>query len=150
MSIVYRKLADIDEDGQLNAAEFAVALHLTQLALDGLLPPTSLPSSLRSLILKVLAPQEYIPTAKTNQIEKCQSAFLSFCENVSNTGYLSGKVCLDKLNFQFIICQSVKISMIKAFYAISYLAFLHENQTQSTCILSTCYITLVFVVLLFS
>lgn len=129
MSIVYRKLADIDEDGQLNPAEFAVALHLTQLALDGLLPPTSLPSSLRSLILKVLAPQEYIPTAKTNQIEKCQSAFLSFCENVSNTGYLSGKVCLGKLNFQFIICQSVKISMIKAFYAISYLAFCMKSNS---------------------
>ncbi|XP_003385913.1 PREDICTED: epidermal growth factor receptor substrate 15 homolog [Amphimedon queenslandica] len=85
------RLSDINEDGMLDAAEFAVALHLTQTCLAGSPLPPSLPPDLLSLIQKVTNPNGYISPSKNNQVLKCQSAFLSFCENVNNKGYLTAE-----------------------------------------------------------
>ena len=87
----FRQLSDVNVDGMLDTAEFAVALHLTQLCLsDATLLPPSLPPELKTLIHKVTHPVEYIHPSKNNQVLKCQSAFLSFCENVDGNGYLTG------------------------------------------------------------
>lgn len=40
------KLADVDKDGQLDAEEFALAMHLINVKLDGYDLPTTLPEHL--------------------------------------------------------------------------------------------------------
>jgi hypothetical protein len=88
---VCRSLCDVDEDGQLNQAEFAIALHMTRLVMEGASLPSSLPSSLSEVVHKSVNPDDSISRAKTNQVLKCQSAFLSFCENINNIGYITAE-----------------------------------------------------------
>ena len=40
------ELADMDEDGNLDEAEFAVAMHLIKNSLDGIEPPDTLPDTM--------------------------------------------------------------------------------------------------------
>lgn len=84
-----RNISDYDEDGQLNEAEFAVALHLAQLSLQHDMPiPSVLPEELRLVLQQATRPQ--LPVAKPTQLLKCSSAFLHFCENLDGQGFLKG------------------------------------------------------------
>ena len=84
-----RNISDYDEDGQLNEAEFSVALHLAQLSLKhDITIPSVLPEELRLVLQQATRPQ--LPMAKPTQLLKCSSAFLHFCENLGGQGYLKG------------------------------------------------------------
>lgn len=81
------KLADVDKDGRLNAAEFCVAMHLLQRTLKGVPPPPTLPAPLTTCVKLALNPQ--LPVADEKHMQKCRSAFGAFHENIGK-GVLGG------------------------------------------------------------
>ena len=70
------QLADVDRDGKLNAAEFAIAMNFVQHALKGTSPPLTLPSSLLTCVHHVMHPQ--LPVIEDKHVTKCQTAFTAF------------------------------------------------------------------------
>lgn len=62
------ELADMDEDGNLDEAEFAVAMHLIKNNLDGIEPPDTLPDTMLPKQAKAATPPPVVgrkPAAKS-------------------------------------------------------------------------------------
>lgn len=89
MKLIFsRRLSDMNEDGQLDAAEFCVAMHLIQRALKGLAIPQLLPTALLACIQLAVNPQ--LPVADNKHLKKCRSAFSAFHANIGK-GVLGGE-----------------------------------------------------------
>ena len=82
------QLADIDRDGRLSMVEFAVAMHLVRLALDGVSPPSSLPPPLLVCVRQVVESQ--LPLIEDKHVLKCQTAFSAFKADIA-TGVLGSE-----------------------------------------------------------
>ncbi len=86
---VHRRLSDLDQDGCLNAAEFAVAMHLIRVVLRDHTPlPATCPAPIQGLVKQSLYPQ--LPVATQAHLDKCRKAFGAFFENVGH-GVLGGQ-----------------------------------------------------------
>ena len=78
----------MNEDGQLDVAEFCVAMHLIQRVLKGLPVPLLLPTALLACIQLAVHPQ--LPVADDKHLKKCRSAFSAFHANIGK-GVLGGE-----------------------------------------------------------
>ena len=70
------RLADRDGDGKLNPAEFSVAMCLIRQAVEGVVPPPTLPGPLL-LVLDTLVGGA-LPAMEDRHVVKCQKAFAAF------------------------------------------------------------------------
>lgn len=86
--IISRELSDINRDGCLDAAEFAVAMHLVQRYLQGFSLPPTLPLPLADCYHVSLKP--HLPTATEKHVFKCKRVFEGFHQDLVR-GILSGK-----------------------------------------------------------
>ena len=83
-----RELSDINQDGCLDAAEFAVAMHLVQRYLQGFSLPPTLPLPLEDCYHVSLKP--HLPAATQKHVLKCKRIFEAFNQDLAR-GALSGK-----------------------------------------------------------
>ncbi len=108
-SPVYRRLSDLDQDGCLNAAEFAVAMHLIRVVLRDHTPlPATCPAPIQGLVKQCMYPQ--LPVATQAHLDKCRKAFGAFFENVGH-GVMGGQCYSVSLNGQN-FCSVGPISLI--------------------------------------
>lgn len=88
LSVYYRELSDVDGDGCLDAAEFALAMHLVQHYMQGVSLPPSLPFPLVQCHEVVLRP--HLPVASWEHVMKCKKVFEAFHKDLVK-GVLSGE-----------------------------------------------------------
>ena len=91
----------MDQDGQLSAAEFAVAMHLIHATIKGIQLPSSLPQALVDFLEAVTHPK--LPPPADNHLQKCRSAFVSFQTN-NGRGVLGGKVSRQSCGYFNLSC----------------------------------------------
>ena len=84
----YRKLADVTRDNQLDAAEFAVAMHVIQARLRGRSIPATLPETLKPAPTKIAS----VPPMSTVERDAYQKTF--DWKDKGNTGFIDCMWCL--------------------------------------------------------
>lgn len=75
------RVADVDDDGGLNAVEFSIAMHLVYLALEGTPPPLTLPPPLAECVEVVTRAR--LPPVEDKHLLKCQTAFIAFKADIA-------------------------------------------------------------------